>query len=252
MVFQIRVAEQVIEIHSLCSAVFSISRDYVIPEDRYSIPDIIVNIIDKDILKELNELRNAYARMNLPFPIVGEGYCESLAVFRKIADSMPAYNTFLMHGAAISKDNQAFIFSADSGVGKTTRAELWLKQYPDSFIINGDKPFIKVNDSEALVCGTPWCGKEGWNRNAIVPLKAIYLLERAENEPDQIEEADFNEILPILFQQVHRPESIENTIKTIELLTSLEGKAKFYKFRSNRSMDSIRTAFEVTQKHDER
>ena len=52
-----------------------------------------------------------------------------------------------MHGAVVAIDNKAYMFTANSGVGKTTRAKLWLNEYPDSIIVNGDKPLIKITEN---------------------------------------------------------------------------------------------------------
>ena len=32
-----------------------------------------------------------------------------------------------------------------SGVGKSTRASIWMDEFKDSFIVNGDKPLIKIS-----------------------------------------------------------------------------------------------------------
>ena len=126
------------------------------------------------------------------------GY-EVLALNRIIADKMLGYNTFLMHGAVVAYRGEAYMFAAPSGTGKTTRIRLWLDEYPDSFVVNGDKPLIKIDNEKAYACGTPWCGKEGWNRNTIVPLRAIYLLERSDfSKKNKIEEVKIGEAFPDL------------------------------------------------------
>ena len=65
---------------------------------------------------------------------------ESQLLHRKIADAMPSFDTFLMHGAVVALDGEAYMFTAPSGVGKTTRIMRWLEAFPGSFVVNGDKP----------------------------------------------------------------------------------------------------------------
>ena len=173
---------------------------------------------------------------------------EANAVYREICDEMPRFNTFLMHGSVIAKDGYAYMFTAPSGIGKTTRTRLWLDLYPDAIVVNGDKPLIKITSSEAIACGTPWCGKEGWNTNTMVPLRAIFLLERAEEgEKSSIEEISLGKAFPFLLQQTYRPEDPDLMRKTLALLKSLEGKVKIYKFRSTPTEESVRLAYETAR-----
>lgn len=86
------------------------------------------------------------------------GDIENEIIQKKIADVMPSFNTFLMHGSVVSLNNQAYMFTAPSGTGKTTRTRLWVDEYPSSIVINGDKPLIKVTEEDIFACGTPWCG----------------------------------------------------------------------------------------------
>ena len=173
---------------------------------------------------------------------------ESVLISQEIARNMLSYNTFLMHGSVVALDNKAYMFSASSGVGKTTRTRLWLSMYPGSLVVNGDKPLIKITDSQAIACGTPWCGKEGWNTNTMVPLRAIFLLERAdEREKSSIEEISLGKAIPFLLQQTYCPEEPELMRKTLALLKSLEGKVKIYRFCSTQTEDSIRLAYETAK-----
>ena len=52
-----------------------------------------------------------------------------------------------------------------------------------------------MSGNEVIACGTPWCGKEGWNTNIMVPLRAVFLLERAEE--DSIEEISLGQAFAI-------------------------------------------------------
>ena len=48
-----------------------------------------------------------------------------------------------MHGAVIEYEGNGYMFSADSGTGKTTHILLWRKFLGDKVkIVNGDKPFL--------------------------------------------------------------------------------------------------------------
>ena len=158
---------------------------------------------------------------------------ESLAVYRKIAERMPEYDTFLFHGSAIAADGAAYIFTAKSGTGKSTHAVLWREMLGErAVMVNDDKPLLRVHpDGTATVYGTPWDGKHHLSHNIAVPVRAICILERAhENRIRRITKA---EALPMLIQQAYRPADPAALQKTLMLLDRLNVKL----FRLGRNMD---------------
>ncbi len=217
---------------------------------QFAIPEIAVHISQDDIDRE----RNEHPEMQDPDISVEDrrvvvtydyGCLEPFVAFRKMADAVIPFDTILMHGSVIEKEGYAYMFTAPSGTGKTTRTQLWVNRYPDSIIVNGDKPFIKFDHNEVLACGSPWSGKEGWNTNTIVPLRAIFLLERGEK--DEIEEISLGKAFPFLIQQTHCPVDPDLMRKTIRLLLKLERKVKIYKYRSTPTTKSIEYAFETAR-----
>ena len=221
---------------------------YIVSIEKNDELSFVIRTTQADIdfekcLAEREAIRRGYSQ-KFYFP----GYLEAIAINRHIATNMLAYDTFLMHGSVIAKDGVAYMFTACSGVGKSTRTRLWLNLYPSSFVINGDKPLIKITDTEAIACGTPWCGKEGLNTDVMLPLKVIFLLERTdEGEESSIEEICFEKGFPILLQQTYRPENPELLRKTLFLLKALNRKVKIYRFRSEPTEESVRMAYEVAR-----
>ena len=49
-----------------------------------------------------------------------EGYLETLALYRKIAERLPDYHTLLFHGSAIAVDGAAYLFTAKKRNRKST------------------------------------------------------------------------------------------------------------------------------------
>lgn len=84
----------------------------------------------------------------------------------------------IFHSAAIEKEGEAFVFTGPSGIGKSTRAEAWIKAL-DAELINGDRPLIKAREPELY--GVPWDGKEQCFRNVSYPLKAICEVRRSDS-----------------------------------------------------------------------
>ena len=159
---------------------------------------------------------------------------EMRALWRSIADSLPEFNEFQFHGASVALNDQGYIFTADSGTGKTTHIKLWLKHHKDAYVVNGDQPIIGVGE-EILVYGSPWCGKEGMNTNAAVPLKAIVLMERGQK--NVIHEISMKDALFDLLRQIYKPSGSMEMKKTMQLLSALEGKVRFYRFEFDNFAD---------------
>lgn len=222
--FCIAIAGHTVEIHSNYNEVYSLCEKYL----NYLVPEIIIDISESDIQFEREQNNdNGY----LP----KDSYLETLSALRKISESMLAYNIFLMHGAVVAVNNEAFMFTADSGTGKTTHIKKWIDAKEDAFVVNGDKPLIQISGQQAIACGTPWCGKENMGTNTMVPLKAIVLMERGES--NLIEEISFGQAYISLLKQSYRPSDPQMMAKTLDLISQLKGKVRFYKFIFNNMKD---------------
>ena len=218
--FCISVAGHTIAIDALHSDVFSHCRDYLCDLD----PEVRVFIDEKDIEYERSEMNKVRSSQK-------EGYIETIAVYRKISEIMLDLDSFLMHGAVVATGGEAYMFTATSGTGKTTHIKKWLKNLDDAFVVNGDKPLIKMTDTQAIACGTPWCGKERLGSNTMVPLKAIVLMERGED--NAMEEISFGKAFTFLLQQTYWPADTIKRKKTLEFLSQLSGKVRFFMFHFN-------------------
>ncbi len=168
-------------------------------------------------------------------------YLETLAVYRKIAVEMLKHDTFLMHGAVVGVAGEAVLFTAPSGVGKTTHVRLWLKEIPGAFIVNGDKPLLRFLEDRCEACGTPWAGKEGMQTNVSLPLRAICFVERG--SVNKITPVSFKDSYPLLFQQVYRPEAGEAMLRTMELVKRLGETVPLYRLSCNLAPEAAHVAF---------
>lgn len=228
--FCVSLAGHCIRIHSQYDEVYHLCADYLCDDVD---PDITINIDESDIAYERKEAtKDKYSYSN--------SYLETLAVYRKISIALLEYDIFLMHGAVIAEGDNAFLFTAKSGTGKTTHIRKWLDRLEAAYVVNGDKPLIKVSDSEVFACGTPWCGKEHMGRNTMVPLRAIVLMERGEN--NSINEISFSDAFISLLQQIYQPEESEKMKKVLRLFSTIKGRVRIYKFIFNNMKDD---AFEV-------
>ena len=92
-----------------------------------------------------------------------------------------------------------------------------------------------------MVHGTPWDGKHRLSTNMCVPLRAVCILERTEE----------NRIVPItkkdaynmLMQQVYRPTGAEGMMKTLALIDRLAASVKLYRPGCNMDKQAAKTAY---------
>ena len=226
--FRISLAGQCVGIHSIYDEVYHLCRDYLSGEDEESFR---VETRPEDIAFEQEKSLREAALEGKPAVLYPEPYLETLAVYRKIALGMLKYDTWLMHGSAVAVGNEAFLFTAPSGTGKTTHTRLWLEQVPGAFVVNGDKPLLRMRNGICEACGTPWSGKENMNRNAMVPLQAICFLHRGVT--NRIKEIPFREAAPLLLQQSYRAADPLMMQKTMQLVKELGDCVRFYRLYCN-------------------
>ena len=242
MEFTICLAQVNIKIKSIYGEVFNLCKDYITENS----PDFTVEISPEDIEFEREKSKREAKFEKRRYFDFDNSYLETLAVYRKIAVGLLDYRAFVMHGAVVGLDGYAYMFTAPSGVGKTTHTRFWLEVFPDAFVVNGDKPVLKITDTGILACGTPWAGKEGENRNTSLPLKGICLLMRGKE--NEIKEVTFKEIFPFIIGQTYRPYGEEEMIKTMQYIKDLGERVKFYLLKCNLDSCAANIAFDGMNK----
>lgn len=230
--FCLSIAGHSFAIHTHYPRTYVLCKDYLTTKQVEK--EIFITDDDIDAEKEDNNQEGKISKQR--------SYLETLAVYRKISEDILDYDVFLMHGAVIGYKNMAYMFTAESGTGKTTHIMKWLDHLDEAYVVNGDKPLIRITDSEVIACGTPWCGKERMGRNCMVPLKAIVFMERGEK--NVIEEVSFEKVLSLLIRQTYMPDNTIKLKKTLSLLSRLNGKVKFYKYVfNNMKSDAFNVAY---------
>lgn len=235
-----RIAERNIRITSLYEEVHLLCSDYRTDSE----PDISVATGHDDIGFEKERSEREDTHEGIPVRRFSDGYLETLAVYRKIAEKMPEYDTVLMHGSCVSVDGEGYLFIARSGTGKSTHTRLWRELLGDrAVMINDDKPLVRITDGAPAIYGTPWDGKHRLSTNTSVPLKAVCILERAEH--NAIRRIRESEAYPMLLQQVYRPMDIGAMQKTVGLLDRLKASVSLWRLGCNMDIEAAETAYEA-------
>ena len=160
--------------------------------------------------------------------------------YRQLLD----FNGLMLHSSAVVVDGKAYLFSANSGTGKSTHTQLWLNTFGDrAFLLNDDKPALRLEDGVWYAYGTPWSGKYDISRNERVPLAGIAFLERGEE--NQIEPFKGTEAIHAFLEQTLRPNSVRVRFQLLELLDKLFSSVPVWKLRCNMDPSAAIVSYEA-------
>lgn len=228
--FNIKIADIIISISSRYDYTSRACKDYIVDS---SYADFSVFSTNEDIAAEINSNSEA---------LVFADYAEFICLYRKIAEQLPKYDCIVMHGAAITYKDSALLFVAPSGTGKSTHIKLWKDVFGDNVdIINGDKPIASINHENITIHGTPWAGKENWQKNRKAPLKAICVLKQSKH--NCIKKVYPQEYLPLLLNQVYLPRGTDSLKLTLRLFNKLVARIPVYILECDISQDAVVIAY---------
>ena len=236
--FKIKIAGVVIEISNL----YPYTKDYCAGYETDESPDFSVSTNQDDIELERTLAYQEAIREGISPVDFSDDYLESIAVYRQIAIKMLSFDAAVFHGAAVAVDGETYLFTAMSGTGKTTHMRLWLKKFGErAIVVNGDKPILRFDGQRILVCGTPWSGKERLNTNISLPLKAVCILER--DQENHIEPIMLPEAMTTLFQQIYRPKAREDVRQTMLMVRRLGQYTSLYRLGCNMEAEAATVAY---------
>lgn len=239
MNFQMKLADRVISVECLFDSTRAFCKDYLTEECAV---DFSVSVNPSDIIYEREKSDKERELEGLPPFTPSDAYLETLALYRKIADSMIDFDTILFHGSALAMDGKAYIFTAKSGTGKSTHTRLWREAFGDRVVmINDDKPLIKITDSGATVYGTPWCGKHNLGENVSAPLFAIVSLDRS--KVNRVEKSDSKMMFPKILSQTYRTKNILGLQKTLALTDKMLSRVQVFELGCNMDPEAATVAY---------
>ena len=141
------------------------------------------------------------------------------------------FGGMMLHSSAVVLDGKAYLFTAPCGTGKSTHTRLWLENFPAAFILNDDKPALRLEDGKFYAYGTPWSGKTTQNRNVRVELGGIRVLHRGKD--NTIEPYTGRGALHNILEQTVRPRDPALMGNLLELLDKLLQAVPVWKLECN-------------------
>lgn len=190
------------------------------------------------------QIESRWEELKQLHPQVSDEDCEYLCTGSSFYRQLLAFDGMMLHASAVVVDDRAYLFSAPSGTGKSTHTKLWLELFGDrAYLLNDDKPALRLEDGQWYAYGTPWSGKDALNRNARVKLGGICVLRRAEE----------NEIAPLtgakavyhLYDQTVRPPAASLTEKILELMDALVTRVPIWSMGCNREPEAAQMAYKA-------
>lgn len=196
---------------------------------------------DIELMSTLEKSRPFYQK---DWPDVTDSDVEYMTSGFQFYRKLLNFDGMMLHSSAVVVDGKAYLFSATSGTGKSTHTQLWLKMFGDrAFILNDDKPALRLIDGVWYAFGTPWSGKNDISVNTGVPVAGIAMVERAEE--NEITPWSGKDAIFAIFTQVNRPRDMEFRVKLLELLDKLITQVPVWKLRCNMDPDAARVSYQA-------
>lgn len=165
----------------------------------------------------------------------------------KFYKALLRFNGLLLHASAVVVDDKAYLFSAPSGTGKSTHTELWLKKFKNrAYILNDDKPAIRIINDSVYAYGTPWSGKNDISVNIGVPVQGICFLQRDTN--NWIERIDSKTAAVRMFHATLRTLTQEQIALLLPLLDSIISKIPIYVMGCRPDLESVDVSYNMLSK----
>lgn len=225
------------EIADICVKMSAIGRTFVQAEkfrtDLPSEPCVEINVTEA----EMNSLAKRFPDLkdnDIWYLLSGSDF------YRKLID----YNGFLLHSSAVCVGGNAYLFSGQSGIGKSTHTSLWQQLFGEKcFILNDDKPAIRFVDDNIFAYGTPWSGKHDISVNTRAPVKALCFIGRGET--NKIFRLSESHAAFSILSQSSIIRSNEQCDKLISLIEEFVKKVPVYKLECIPDESAARLSYET-------
>ena len=228
-----KIADLIIEYSSNYNVLKERSNKYLITDNTLK-PDSKIKVSND----EIKEIEDSYEENTTEL-------AEYIVTGVKFYKELVNYKGCLLHSSAIVVDNESYLFSATSGTGKSTHTGLWMKylKNKEKYILNDDKPAIRIIDNKIWTYGTPFSGKYDINENKKVKLKAICFIERSET--NSIERLENDQAIKLFLEQTITDLNALEMMNLLETLDTIIKQIPVYKLKCNISEEAVKLAYKT-------
>lgn len=153
----------------------------------------------------------------------------------------------VLHSSYIESEGGAILFTAPSGGGKSTQAELW-KKYKGARIINGDKSVIGNENGKWRAYGLPFSGSSEYCLNESYPVKAIVVLEKGKE--NILYRRDIQEFSKVFSQTPLNVWDKEFCAKAMNRVADICSQIPIYNYICNREQDAVEILYQKLKEQD--
>ena len=191
--------------------------------------------------------RQTLAEMCLAFPQLTVEECEYMQVGRAFFNLLLSHSGMMLHASAVVVGERAYLFSAPSGTGKSTHTALWLKKFGNrAYLLNDDKPALRIASDRVYAYGAPFSGKFDLSVNTRVPVEGIAVIERSET--NHIERKNGRDALYALLNQTVRPVEVGLYTRLLQTVQTVIQTVPIYTLYCNMDPQAADVAYETMRK----
>lgn len=147
------------------------------------------------------------------------------------------HSGLVLHSSHVRVGDKALIFSAPSGTGKSTQADLWAK-YAGAEIINGDRSLLRKKDGVWHAYGCPMCGTSGIHKQGNEPIHAIVML--SQGTENAVRRLTPGEAFQRMYPEITVPKwNRELVLRAMELLDDVMANVPIYAFSCTKDESAV-------------
>ena len=197
--------------------------------------------------KEIGKDKEAITVLHQNYPTLTLEECEYMQLGKEFFYLLLLHGGMMLHASAVVVDGAAYLFSAPSGTGKSTHTALWLKKFgEDAYLLNDDKPALRVFEDGIYAYGAPFSGKYDLSVNERVPVRGIAFIERSET--NRIERKDSKEALYALLNQTVRPRELPLYTRLLQTVQKVTQEVPIYTLYCNMAPQAADLSYETMRK----
>ena len=238
--FKMEIAGMTGQVTSLFESTKDYCKKYLTDQET----DFSFLVTREHIAFEQQELDEEAVAEGMRRRVFSDPFLERAAIQRAFAEALFCRKTLMLHGSTIAVDGQGFLFTAKCGTGKSTHTRLWREVFGNrAVMVNDDKPFVKLEGEQVLVCGAPWSGKHGLDSNVTLPLQGICILERGQE--NKIWKITPEEAAAMVLHQSYCPQSPEKQSIFQSYVEELLQRVPLWKMECNKEPQAAKIAWEA-------
>lgn len=181
-------------------------------------------------------------KARVKFKNLDDGEIEYLLYGFLFSDGLLDYSGLMVHASAVGVGGYAYLFSADSGVGKSTHTAFYLELFKEkAVIINDDKPVLRKIGNKIFVFGTPFSGKHDLSKNAAYELGGICFLSRGEE--NVIEKITPSEAIGYIYKQTQSGIEKDRVEKRLNALDFVLSESPLYKMKCINNISAAEVSY---------